>query len=31
MDKQIRILVVDDEPRICHSIEEVLVQEGYNG
>ncbi|MGR3293690.1 MAG: response regulator [Candidatus Scalindua sp.] len=29
MDKQIRILVVDDEPRICHLIEEVLVQEGY--
>ena len=29
MDKQIRILVVDDEPRICHLILEVLVQEGY--
>ncbi|MBC8553409.1 MAG: response regulator [Candidatus Brocadiales bacterium] len=29
MDKQIRILVVDDEPRICHLIEEVLVQDGY--
>ncbi len=29
MDKQIRILVVDDEPRICHLIEDVLVKEGY--
>ena len=29
MDKQIRVLVVDDEPKICHLIEEVLVQEGY--
>ncbi len=29
MDKQIRVLVVDDEPRICHLILEVLVQEGY--
>ncbi len=29
MDKQIRILVVDDEPRICNLILEVLVQEGY--
>jgi DNA-binding NtrC family response regulator len=29
MDKQIRILVVDDEPRICHLILDVLVQEGY--
>ena len=29
MDNTIRILVVDDEPRICHLIEEVLVKEGY--
>ena len=29
MDKQIRVLVVDDEPKICHLIELVLVQEGY--
>ncbi len=29
MDKQIRVLVTDDEPKICHLIEEVLVQEGY--
>jgi DNA-binding response OmpR family regulator len=29
MDKQIRILVVDDEPRICHLILDVLVQKGY--
>ena len=29
MDKQIRILVVADEPRICHLILDVLVQEGY--
>jgi DNA-binding NtrC family response regulator len=29
MDKQIKILVVDDEPRICHLILDVLVQEGY--
>ncbi|GAX62095.1 hypothetical protein SCALIN_C28_0297 [Candidatus Scalindua japonica] len=29
MDKQIRILVVDDEPRICHLVEELLKLEGY--
>ena len=29
MDKQIRILVVDDEPRICHLIEVLLKREGY--
>ena len=29
MDEQIRILVVDNEPRICHLILDVLVQEGY--
>ncbi len=29
MDKQIRVLVVDDEPRICRLILDVLVQEGY--
>ncbi len=29
MDKQMRVLVVDDDPIICHLIEEVLVQEGY--
>ena len=29
MDKEIRVLVVDDEPRICHLIFDVLVQEGY--
>ncbi|MHC4269076.1 MAG: HD domain-containing phosphohydrolase [Planctomycetota bacterium] len=29
MDQQIRILVVDDEPKICHLIEELLKQEGF--
>ncbi len=29
MDNQIRILVVDDEPKICHLIEELLKLEGY--
>ncbi len=29
MDKQLRVLVVDDEPKICHLIEEMLAQEGY--
>jgi DNA-binding response OmpR family regulator len=29
MDKQMRILVVDDEPGICHLIEELLKLEGY--
>ena len=29
MDKQMRILVVDDEPRICQLIEELLKLEGY--
>ena len=29
MNEQIRILVVDDEPKICHLIEELLKLEGY--
>ena len=29
MNNQIRVLVVDDEPRICRLILDVLVQEGY--
>ena len=29
MNKQIRILVVDDEPKLCHLIEELLKLEGY--
>ncbi len=29
MDKQIRVLVVDDDPRISHLILKVLAQEGY--
>ncbi len=29
MTNQIRILVVDDEPKICHLIEELLKLEGY--
>ncbi len=29
MDNQIRILVVDDEPKICHLIEQILKLEGY--
>lgn len=29
MDKQLRILVVDDEPGICHLIAELLKGEGY--
>ncbi len=29
MDKQIRVLVVDDGPRISHLILKVLAQEGY--
>ncbi len=29
MDNQIRILVVDDEPKICHLIEQILKREGY--
>ena len=29
MDNQIRVLVVDDEPKICHLIEELLKLEGY--
>ncbi len=29
MDKQIRILVVDDETKICYLIEELLKQEGF--
>jgi putative nucleotidyltransferase with HDIG domain len=29
MNNQIRILVVDDEPKICHLIEELLKLEGY--
>ena len=28
-NEQIRILVVDDEPEICHLIEELLRLEGY--
>ena len=28
MNKQIRILVVDDEPKLCHLIEELLKLEG---
>ncbi len=29
MNKQIKILVVDDEPKICHLIEELLKLNGY--
>jgi CheY-like chemotaxis protein len=29
MDKQIRVLVVDDEPEMCHLIEQALKREGY--
>ncbi len=29
MDNQIRILVVDDEPKICHLIKQILKREGY--
>ena len=29
MNKQMKILVVDDEPKICHLIEELLKLEGY--
>jgi len=29
MDNHIRVLVVDDEPEICHLIEQVLSREGY--
>src|SRR3972149_8511415 len=29
MDNQIRILVVDDEPKICHLIEELFKLDGY--
>lgn len=29
MDNQMKILVVDDEPGICHLIEELLKREGY--
>jgi len=29
MDKQIRVLVVDDEPKMCHLIEQILRREGY--
>jgi DNA-binding response OmpR family regulator len=29
MDNQIRVLVVDDEPEMCHLIEQALKQEGY--
>ncbi len=29
MDKKTRILVVDDEPKICHLIEELFKLEGY--
>ncbi len=29
MDKQIRVLVVDDEPEMCRLIEQALKREGY--
>jgi two-component system alkaline phosphatase synthesis response regulator PhoP len=29
MEKQIRILVVDDEPSVCVALEAVLIREGY--
>ncbi len=29
MDKQIRVLVVDDDPRISHLILKILAQGGY--
>ncbi len=29
MDKQIRVLVVDDEPEMCHLIKQILKREGY--
>jgi len=29
MNNKIRVLVVDDEPKICHLIEELLKLEGY--
>jgi DNA-binding response OmpR family regulator len=29
MDNQIKILVVDDAPVICHLIEQILKREGY--
>ncbi len=29
MNNRIRILVVDDEPKLCHLIEELLKLEGY--
>ncbi len=29
MDNQIKILVVDDDPEICHLIEQILKREGY--
>ena len=29
MDNQIKILVVDDEPKICHLIEQIFKREGY--
>ncbi len=29
MNRQIKILVVDDEPKICHLIEELLKQDGF--
>lgn len=30
MDNQIRVLVVDDEPKICYLIQELLSPEGYH-
>ncbi len=29
MNDQIRILVVDDEPEMCHLIKQILKQDGY--
>ena len=29
MEEQTKILIVDDEPKICHLIEDLLKQEGY--
>jgi CheY-like chemotaxis protein len=29
MNNQVRILVVDDEPEMCHLIKQILKREGY--
>ena len=29
MNNQVRILVVDDEPKMCHLIKQILKREGY--